>query len=271
MQHEIQDIPPTPRRPRWRALLWHCWPVAFLGFVFGVYGGLLTLMVSLYMGGKPRDDLRLDRGSVETTGVVQEVEGGSLDAQGRRLPMRLRYRFEAREGMELSGRSFLERPGTQVGDRIQIEFLADAPHISRAAGGRLSSTFGITLWSIFAYGVFLPGLLAIAVWFGLVLRLRRVLRYGDLAAAQVDDVRVIRFVQPGMLRVAYRFRDRRAQQIETWHWVRRRSVLGQRIEARPHRLAVVHHRDRPQLSRLVMADDFLPAAQPLAEHQEAGA
>ena len=55
MTREVHDIPPAPRHVRWRAALWHRWPLAFLGFVLAVYGGLITLMLFLASTGKPED------------------------------------------------------------------------------------------------------------------------------------------------------------------------------------------------------------------------
>ena len=63
MVHEVQSIPPRPRTVKWRAVLWHWWPVAFCGFVLGIYGGLITLMTFMAADGKPADDRLIDSDS----------------------------------------------------------------------------------------------------------------------------------------------------------------------------------------------------------------
>ena len=52
MLQEIRKIPPAPREVRWRAVLWHRWPIALVGFVFAVYGGVFTLMLYFAAGGR---------------------------------------------------------------------------------------------------------------------------------------------------------------------------------------------------------------------------
>jgi len=46
MTREVHDIPPAPRQVRWRAVLWHWWPLAFLGFVLAVHGASRLVMAS---------------------------------------------------------------------------------------------------------------------------------------------------------------------------------------------------------------------------------
>ena len=157
MTREVHDIPPAPRRVRWRAVLWHWWPMAFLGFVLAVYGGLLTLMLYLAAGGKPSDDRRLDQECEETSGRVVRVEA----LHGR--PPRVHYDFQVtlRNGNQFlqSGTSFL--PGSEslkAEDPIQVEYLQTEPHKNRAKGGRLVILPPLLL--MFFYGAFLPGLLS---------------------------------------------------------------------------------------------------------------
>ena len=135
MTREVHEIPPAPRHVRWRAVLWHWWPLTFVGFLLAVYGGLLTLMLFLAEGGWPSDDRRLDRECVQTTGTVTKV----TPLHGR--PPRIHYDFqiELRNGSRFphSGKSFL--PGgenLEVGSPIPIEHAPRAHQINRAVGGR---------------------------------------------------------------------------------------------------------------------------------------
>ena len=259
MTREIHDIPPTPRTVRWRAVLWHWWPVAFAGFMLGVYGGLMTLMLFLAKGGKQADDLRLDAGSVRVTGMVTRIQGGP--ATGR--PLRVTYRYPTPDDGEKEGRSFLNRPDLAIEDDIPVEYAKDAPHLSRAVGGRIDLLPPLHL--IFLWMFLVPGLLCIAGWFVAALRLRRMMRHGDVAVAEVLAIERIRYVQPGMLRVMYQFKDRRAEQHVASHWVRARSALGERLDKNPKQLAVIHDRSSGGGSRLVMADDFV-VQQSVAAH-----
>ena len=161
MTREVHNIPPAPRHVRWRAVLWHWWPVAFFGFVLAVYGGLITLMLFLAAGGKPSDDRRLDEQCVQTIGRVTNVEV----LHGR--PARLHYDFQvvnkAGHTYTQSGITFL--PGGETlnkGDRIQIEHAPSEPSLSRAKGGR--KVILPPLLAFFFYGAFLPGVLFLMLW-----------------------------------------------------------------------------------------------------------
>lgn len=253
MTREVHDIPPAPRRVRWRAVLWHRWPVAFLGFVLAVYGGFITLMLCLAAGGKPADDGRLDRECVVTRGIVNRVEL----VHGR--PPRVHYDFpvvnRAGHRFRQSGCSFL--PGGETlekGDRIPIEHARGQPSLSRAMGGRI--VIMPPLLSYFFYGIFLPGILLLILWFATVLRLRRLMIHGDVAVGEVLSFRILRFVLPLMYVVEYRFRDHHARTHTTCHWVRARSALGDRLRANPQQIGVIHDRRGRGVSRLVMASDF---------------
>lgn len=251
MTREIHDIPPTPRTVRWRAVLWHWWPVAFAGFMLGVYGGLMTLMLFLAKGGKLSDDVRLDAASVRVIGMVTRIQGGAATG----TPLRLTYRYPTPGDRELEGRCFLNRPDLMIEDDIQIEYVKAAPHVSRAVGGHIA--LGPPLHLIFLWVVLLPGLLCTASWFIAALWLRRMMSRGDVAVADVLAIETIRYVQPGMLRVMYQFKDRRSEQHVASHWVRTRSALGERLDSNPKQLAVIHNRSGRGGSRLVMADDFV--------------
>ncbi len=255
MTREVHDIPPAPRRVRWRAVLWHWWPVAFVGFVLAVYGGLITLMLFLAAGGKPTDDRRLDRECVQSLGRVTRVE----ILHGR--PARVHYDFEvvnkAGHSFRQSGFSFL--PGGETkkeGDRIKIEYAPGEPSLSRAMGGRI--VILPPLMSYFLYGAVLPGLGCLMLWFAAVLRLRCLMNQGDVAVGDVVSFRMVRFILPLMYAVEYRFRDHHAKVHTTWHWVRVRSALGERLQTNPKEIGVIHDRSGRGVSRLVMASDFAP-------------
>ena len=255
MTREVHDIPPAPRHVRWRAVLWHWWPVAFFGFMLAVYGGLITLMLFLASGGKPSDDHRLDQRCVETRGTVTRVE------IIHRRPPRVYYDFrvvnKAGHRYRQSGFSFL--PGGETlkqGDRVPIEYVPGEPSLSRAKGGR--SLILPPLLAGFFYGGFLPGIGCLMLWLAAVLRLRRLMTHGDVAVGDVASFRLVRCILPLVYTVEYRFRDHNAKMHTTRHWVRARSALGDRLRANPTKIGVVHDRRGRGVSRLVMASDFAP-------------
>ncbi len=254
MTHELQAIPPRPRQVQWRAVLWHWWPVAFLGFALGIYGGLITLMTFTAADGKPADDRLINASSEMVTGVVTKTEGGDLEAQGH-APVRISFDYTTKAGQTRSGRSFAERPELKKGDPVQIEYATRASHKSRVVGGRISLT--PALHKFFFWTLLAPGFLAISIWFIAVLRLRRIMQGGDIATAKVMSIETLRFILPTMLRVVYSYRDHHADKRVASHWVRARSVLGVRLATRPQRIATVHSRGGSEMSRLVMADDFV--------------
>jgi hypothetical protein len=230
--------------------------MAFFGFVLAVYGGFITLMLFLAAGGKPSDDHNLDRLCVLTNrGRVTSVDL----LHGR--PPRVRYEFqvEMKSGRTYpqSGICFL--PGGETlkkGDRVQVEYAPDQPSLSRIKGGRIVILPPFLSYSF--YGWFLPGVVLLVVWFGAVLRLRRFMAHGDVAVGEVLSFRLVRVVLPLMYTVEYRFRDHHAKVHHTWHWVRVRSALGDRLRSNPEKIGVVHGRHGGSLSRLVMASDFAP-------------
>jgi hypothetical protein len=232
-------------------VLWHWWPVAFLGFVFGIYGGLITLMTALAAGGKQSDDLLIDAEARTVEGRVEKIDQDGTGIE----PMRLSYTFTLPNGQERFGRSFLRRPGTAEGDRITIEYAASKPYVSRAKGGRLN--LAPRLDHLFFWVLLLPGLLLISTWAIAVLRLHHLMCAGDVGIAELRAVETLPFIVPSMIRVTYSYRDHRARQRIAAHWVRARSALGQRLVAQPTHLPVVLNRSGRGVSRLVMADDFV--------------
>lgn len=249
----IHSIPPAPRRPLWRAVLWHRWPIALASFVLAVYGGLWALMLWFAAGGKPSDDARLDERPAVARGTITVVE--AVDATWHGGPVdRVGYRFASEPAREQVGWCFVSRGSCDVGDEVAVEFDDTEPSISRVHGGRIG------LIRLFAGSVFtatvVPGIACLLLWLFGVTRLHRVLAHGDIAVAEIVSVARLRFVQPSMLDVRFRFRDHHARVVEGRHWVRERSLLGARVQRRPAVLPVAHDRARPSTHRLVVPDYF---------------
>ena len=254
MSHAVQQIPPALRELRWDAVLWHFWPLAFLGLGLAVYGGLWTLMLYFASGGKPSDDVRLDQEAVIAWGRIESVARARSSYRGEVQDL-LSYSFENSQGHRELGRCFAPTAGTPIGQLVEVEFLAEDPHINRLRGGRiglLSNYVGLAFWTLV-----LPGFALLLFWHVCVWRLRRILRQGDVAVAEVLDVRRLRLVIPDMLSVHYSFRDHHAELRTGWHWVRERSLLGEQLSAGDERLAVICDRRRPRLNRLVLPAQFL--------------
>jgi hypothetical protein len=253
MTREVHEIPPAPRTARWRVVLWFRWPFALVGFLLGVYGGLWTLMLFFHASGKPRDDAILDRAPARTTGIVSAID--PAPARDGIAPVdHVSYEFVDAKGVRRDGRCFVAHDRFLVGQSAEIEFANDQPHINRIQGGRLG-LLSDYLTPVFRF-VFLPGIAAALLWICGVLRIRRVLVYGDIAVAEILEVRRLRMVTPGMISARFRFRDHRARLRDGWHWVHERSALGRRLLERPTHLAVVHSRRQPAWHRLVVPEYF---------------
>lgn len=257
MSREVQQIPPAPRHDaRWGAALWYRWPLALGGFVFAVYGGLVTLMLFFASEGKARDDARLDSRGARTDAVVTEVQ--STLARVEETPYELiAYRFEF-DGLDQHGSSLAPAGLAQASGSIEIEFLPEALHVNRVAGGRinlLGNYVTPAFWITVA-----PGLALIILWLWGAVRTHRVLVHGDVAIARITSMRVCRFVVPTMLAVEFTFRDRNAVQRSGRHWVRERSHAGERLSRNPEFTTIVHDRARPDRHRLVSVDDFASTA-----------
>lgn len=263
MRRELHLIPPAPRRPRWPPVLWARWPLALVAFLTAVYGGAITLMFFYAWGGKANDDVRLDAASVQVIGEVVSITPRRMTLDGEPAA-RVAYRFPVEGELPLEGQSLAPRAAHTVGGPAEVQFLAAEPHVNRLVGARINLVhdYAAPLWR----WVVLPGLAALVLWFGWVLGMRHVLAHGDVALAELDEVRELRYVIPRMLRVQYRFRDHRAVRRFGRHWVRARSVLGTKLLGHPSptHAPVVHARRRPWQSRLASADDFVPQATPQA-------
>lgn len=254
MLQEIRKIPPAPREVRWRAVLWHRWPIALVGFVFAVYGGVFTLMLYFAAGGKPSDGARLDREASRANAQVTEVR--EVDANDPGLD-EVVYRFMDASGISREGKSYAEGSLYQVSNPVIVEYLAGEAGINRIVGTR-----GLNLlppWvqpSLFLGLLVLPGLLALGLWFQGVFDLKRMMGTGDVGVAEILEIRRQRLVLPSMLAVCYRFRDHRAIPRVGRHWVRARSALGEELASEPTHMPVLHHRRWPQFSRLALVCDF---------------
>ncbi len=259
MSRELRQIPPAPRVLRWGAVLWHQWPIALLGVTLALYGGLWTLMFYFASGGKPQDDIRLTRDAVQTQGQVDELELRKVDFRGQALDQ-VFYSFPGPGGFPEKGKCFVPADSLRVGETITVEFLPANPHINRALGGRiglLPNYVSLGFWILV-----LPGILCLLYWFTVVLRLRHLLSSGDVAVAEILDLRLLPLIIPNMLDVHYSFRDRSAQLRTGGHWARERSLLGQRLREGSNRLAVIHQRKNPRRSRLVCPAEFLGQLRP---------
>lgn len=260
MSREVHEIPPAPRIVRWRAVLWYRWPLGFAGLFMTVYFGLFALMLFHARGGKPQDDTKLDASPHRTRGTVITVETTTATLEGAPMDL-VTYRFTLPGQPDADeSRCYLPAGRVTAGAQVDVVYVADETHINRIVDGRISL---LGDWLTPVLGLLVaPGLLCGLLWLQGVHSLGNLLRYGDIAAAEVTQVQAVRFVLPTMLAVSYRFRDHHAQPCQGKHWVRRRSALGERLQVRSRRVAVVHGRRRATHSRLVMASDFVPLSVP---------
>jgi hypothetical protein len=274
MTREVHDVPPAPRRVRWRAVAWHRWPLALAGFLLSVYGGLFGLMFGFAgTGSLSRTDQKLTAGlgdgsTQRVAGLVAGVEAVPERLRGAGLEV-VRFEYEHARAGAARGQCFAPAGRFRTGDRVTVEYDVAHGELSRIVGTR------VTLVSLLAFArdwfgwVVAPGLCALLLWFGSVLRLRHLLAHGDVAAVEILSARAVRGVIPNMLAVQFQFRDHRAELRRGRHWVRQRSALGVRLGDEPRRLAVVHDRRHPRRCRLVLASDFhatppVPAPDPAA-------
>jgi hypothetical protein len=255
MTREVHEIPPAPRRVRWSAALWHRWPLAFLGFVLAVYGGLIGVMLNYSdTGGLSRTDRLLDAGARTAPAVVLRIEETSARFDSRPA-VKVFFSYAEQSGQRSLGECFaaagmFQADGSAVAEYLSVEH-------SRLRGGRATLARVSGLLQTWLLLVVLPGATCLLLWAGGVLRLRQVLGNGDVAVAELQSLRRLPWLLPTMLAVEFEFRDRSAARCRGRHWVRAHSALGRRLAAGPAHAAVVHDRVRPRRCRLVLADDFL--------------
>lgn len=253
MTREVHQIPAAPRRSiRWSKVLWHRWPFAMLGFLFAVYGGLVSMMLTFHAGGKPSDDAILNIEPTIAEGRILEVQPTRARLPSGNDAVRAHYEFD-HGGAKTFGKCFAE-PGLAPGDAVTVEFSAEKPEINRIVGGRLyllADWAGIARWI-----TIVPGALFWALWILGVVRMRRLLVHGDVAVANILSIDPVAVVVPSMLDVKFSFLDRHAKAVEGRHWVRERAPLGERLLANRRPLAVVHDRHNPHRNRLVIPEEF---------------
>lgn len=259
MVRDVQAIPPALRRVRWRAVLWHRWVLAIIGGSLCVYGGVFTWMLFLASGGKASDNRALDQGEVAiATGKV--IELGRLAIASDDGPQD-EVTFQYPE-LNAQPKCFLPSGTVQAGQEVVVEYLPDRAGICRIQGGRLD----LLRWWLrplpWLYGLVLPGIPFLLLWFLAVLRLRHMMARGDVAVAEVLACRRVRWVVPGMLSIRFRFRDHRAALRLGGHWVHGRSPLGEQLQrfdlGDRVQVPVLHSRRWPQFSRLALPADFAP-------------
>jgi hypothetical protein len=289
MSLELRDIPPAPRGVRTHAVVWRAFGACLAGSVLLIYGGVLTLLLWISDRGSyyTEAERSLDREREVLVGSVTAIEARS-SWRGDAMDL-VRFRFQAGDGIAQDGASFFARGVHAVGEEIEIEYSPKTGD-SRVLGGSLVQPMEATGTAFWITVV--PGVGLLLLWLAAVLRMRHVLRHGDVAIAEPVEVRRVPFMVPTMLEVRFRFRDRSARVREGRHWVRARSELGERLStasARPRteprvlwtpkrglapvvptdwqtvrssdlpRLCVIHDRARPQDHRLVTASDFEPS------------
>lgn len=261
MSREVHAVPPAPRHVLWRAVLWHRWPLALAGFLLAVYGGLFGMMLGFAgTGSISRTDQQLAAGVLDgstrqTDGTVTQVEPSSAQMRGAALDT-VHFTFEHETAGTTHGRCFARTGRFRAGDQARVEYDPLHAEISRLEGTRVTL---VSLWNLaqsWLLATVGPGLLAILLWLAGVLRLRALLAHGDVAVAEITELRIVRLVIPGMFAVEFGFRDHHAHPRRGQHWVRQRSALGMRLARGPARIAVVHDRRRPARCRIVLPEDF---------------
>ncbi len=255
---EVQLIPPAPRRVRWRKVLGYRWPLAAATFALSVYGGVITWLFFLANSFLFVEADRLENSTrVPVDAVVRAVTDGD---RGDAKVQRIDYEFYS-EGHVFTGSCRVVDGAFREGMSVPIEYAAGNPNLSRVRDARIevrarrfdpSNSFALLV---------VPGLLLGIAWLAGVMRLRSVLMHGDVGVATIVDVRRVRFCLPESLSVKFCFKDRRAVERTSRHWVRLHSPLGERLlamqaEARVDKLPVLHDRRVPQHCRLVLPADF---------------
>jgi hypothetical protein len=252
-----------------RPLLAHHWPLVLVGATLTVLGSLLAWLMFLQQGGKFSITPRLDAGpTVRLRGTVRSVEA-PFELDGRSW-QRVYYAFAwqpepAAHPSSVDGESFVEPGRLRAGDPVDVEVLASDPNESRVAGGVLYIDRAWLHPRFWLVVMVTPGAIVLLGWSAAFFRLRHVLVHGDVSVGRVTSITPVRFLVPQMLRVAYEFRDHHAVVRRHGHWVRVHGELGARLERQMHTgwlepMPVLHDRRLPQWNRMVLPQDFLPAA-----------
>lgn len=254
--NEVRDIPPAPRRVRWRKVLGYRWPLAAATFVLSVYGGVITWLFFLANSFLFVDADRLERGPREP---VEAVVRAVKDIDGSKAQV-VDYEFYA-EGHNYTGSCRVVEGAWREGQAVPIEYSKGNPNLSRIRDTQVDvRAKRFDPGQSFALLV-VPGLLLGIAWLAGVMRLRSVLMHGDVGVATILDVKRVRFCLPECVSVRFQFKDRRAQDRTSRHWVRVHSPLGARLVqmmemGRFEKSPVLHDRKAPQHCRLVLPSDF---------------
>jgi hypothetical protein len=170
--------------------------------------------------------------------------------------VRVDYRFFTNEGAAQTGHSFLPpRRGLEPGASIRIEYLADAPDVSRVRGST-RNPLG-SLWTVLLGALAMPAFLLTLWWLRGAMRLRLLLSSGRAVSAEVLEQRTVFGVNPPQWNVRFRFLDDRGREHEAAHWVGQGSPLGRDLAAGATTVSVVHDEADPASCRLAHPTDFV--------------
>jgi hypothetical protein len=266
MKQELRDIPPAPRRVRWRPLFAHRWLLFVPGVILLVIGSLIAWLMFLQSGGQMSRGPRLAAGpSTRTTGTLTKV-GPPLEHWDDTVRQAVQYEFRAvqrgqtRRGL---GVCFVPEGTWAIGAGVEVDYLDDDPDVSCIPGGVmqldsdwLRARFWMTVMAV-------PGALLLLGWLAGAFQLRQVLMHGDVSVGVVHRVARVPFLLPEMLRVDYTFRDHHAKTRHNHHWVRAHGELGRRLlaqmwENRYEEMPVLHDRALPHWNRMLLPADFWP-------------
>lgn len=261
MKHEVREIPPAPRRVRWRPLFAHRWLLFVAGVTLVVIGSLVAWLMFLQSGGKMSMGPRLQQGPrTRVVGTLRTVHPPrQVDGQ---LRQDVRYDFPFL-GANLRGGCFVPAGAWYVGEPVDVDVLDDDPNVSCIPGGILHLDHDWLRARFWITAMAVPGALLLLTWLVGVFQLRHVLVHGDVSSGLVHRVVPIPYVLPEMLRVDYTFRDHRAAVRHNHHWVRAHGELGtrllQQLQANCYEeMPVLHDRRLPQWNRMLLPADFLP-------------
>ena len=262
---DVRSIPPAPRRIRLRPLLAHRWPLLAFGSVLCVLGTLLAWLMFLQAGGKLSDTARLDDGPCGVvSGTVRKVGPPFVD---RGAPLHwVHYDFTWQadtHSLHMNGSSFVTAPPPAVGDTVEVQVLVEEPNRNRILGSMHMIDRNYLHPQFWFAALVAPGCLLLLGWLAGAFQLRHVLVHGDVSVGRVLRVDAIPLVLPQMLRIDYEFRDHRAIVRRRGHWVRVHGALGARLLAAGQQpthepMPVLHDRQDPSRSRMLLPQDFLP-------------
>jgi hypothetical protein len=253
VSREVHAIPPAPRRVRLRVLFERHWILGTCGALLGVYGGLFAFLLTAISGaGLSRSDTELDAAGQPVAAVVFQIDPPVRDADVQKV----HFTFRTDDGQDTKGVSLAPLGRHAIGERVDAEYVPANPAYSRIVGTRVAGMQTASILDIWLLAVVYPGLIALAWWLWLVSRWNALLRGGDVAVAEVVEIRPRRVGFRARWTARYRLRDHHARICEGVQSVAKGSALGRRLAQGHSRVAVVHDRSRPTRSSLVLADDF---------------